>query len=104
MKKILKTLLIIFLFLFIIGIALLAVFSHREKSYTKEICRAEIYDINGTRYENSLVLYTKDQERNQYGYEILVDKRDGIVVDKGVNVQLTKGTFVLSGNGEIAEL
>ncbi len=104
MKKILKTLLIIFLILLIIGIALLAVFLHREKSYTKEICRAEIYDINNTRYENFLVLYTKDHERNQYGYEILVDKRSGVVIDKGINVQLTKGTFVLSGNGEMAEL
>ena len=60
--------------------------------------------IGGFRSTNTLVYYDKDcyRERNNYGYEIGVNK-EGIVVSKSTIVSLEEDGFILSGHGTAAD-
>lgn len=68
---------------------------------------SSIYDgtfyVGGYRNADSLVLYDKDhyRERNNFGYEVSVNK-DGIVVSKDVLVDLEEGGYILSGHSSAA--
>lgn len=58
----------------------------------------DLYDT--MRKANSLVMYTKEYSRNEYGYEVLVEKSTNSIIDKDAVVQIQDGTYVLSGHGE----
>ena len=60
-------------------------------------------DTNAVRYENMLIKYDTDVERNSFGYEILVESSSGFVIDKGDIVDLDTGTYILSGHGTAAD-
>ena len=70
-----------------------------EKNIGSRIIDSE----NGTRYADFLVLYTEDTERNKYGYELLVEKSSGFVIDADLLVDMTEDTYVLSGHGTAAD-
>ena len=76
-----------------------------EKSYqhATTISTLDFDGANVARTSNAIVIYTIDFPRNQFGYELLVEKDTGFVVDKGEQVQLEKGTFVVSGHGDAVE-
>ena len=53
------------------------------------------------RKANTLVLYSKEKySRNEYGYEVLVDKETDTVIAKDVILEVMDGTYVLSGHGD----
>ncbi len=60
--------------------------------------------INGTRFQDYLVVYPAASNpslltnQNIYGCEVAVNS-DGLVVEKGVSVNIPKGGFALSGHG-----
>ncbi len=90
----------------IIAAAALTIFyikSENENNVTT-VGQWEIDYINSPRYADSLVLYTEEADRNEFGYEILVEKRSGFVIDCDLMVSITEDTFVLSGHGEAASL
>ncbi|MBQ3042347.1 MAG: hypothetical protein IJD47_04030, partial [Clostridia bacterium] len=76
-----------------------------EKSYqhATTISTLDFDGANVARRANAIVIYTIDFPRNQFGYELLVEKDTGFVVDKGEQVQLEKGAFVVSGRGDAVE-
>lgn len=71
--------------------------------FSEEIGAFELSGENTERYENMLILYTEDIERNRYGWELLVDARDNYVIDSGTLVELCEGTYILSGHGDGAD-
>ncbi len=71
--------------------------------FSEEIGVFELSGENSERYENMLILYTEDAERNRYGWELLVDARDNYVIDSGTLVELCEGTYILSGHGDGAD-
>ena len=74
--------------------------NQEDDIFTQVIGTIEIDLYDTTRKANSLVMYTKDYSRNQYGYEVLVDKSTNSVIAKDAWVQIKEGTYVLSGHGE----
>ena len=67
------------------------------------IISANIDYSNFFRFDNTLVLYTFDFPRNEYGYELLVEKNSNCVIDRGERLDITPDTYILSGHGEAAE-
>lgn len=84
--------------------SVLTIFYIRDKEQTTTVGQWELDFIDYPRYTDSLVLYTQDAERNEFGYEVLVEKKSGFVIDSNLLVNITEDTFVLSGHGEAAEL
>ena len=76
-----------------------------EKSYqhATTISTLDFDGANVARRANAIVIYTIDFPRNQFGYELLVEKDTGFVVDKGEQVDFRKGAFVVSGHGDAVE-
>jgi len=76
-----------------------------EKSYqhATTISTLDFDGANVARTTNAIVIYTIDFPRNQFGYELLVEKDTGFVVDKGEQVDFRKGAFVVSGHGDAVE-
>ncbi len=53
------------------------------------------------RKANALVLYSKENyPRNEYGYEVLVEKDTNTVIAKDVILEVKDGTYILSGHGD----
>lgn len=75
----------------------------RVHNFTNEISKLPLDSINGTRYSNTLVLYTAERERNKFGHELLIESLTGAVIDSDTKVEQSFGTFVLSGHGEAAD-
>lgn len=67
------------------------------------IVSANIDYSNFFRFDNTLVLYTFDFPRNEYGYELLVEKNSNCVIDRGERLDIAPDTYILSGHGEAAE-
>lgn len=94
-----------------IALALLAVsifawasfYSLCREQLVSEVGEAVLHGENTVRYANELIVYTEDIERNEYGYEVLVEKRSGYAVELGDTVALSQGTYVLSGHGTSAD-
>lgn len=57
---------------------------------------------NTMRNSNMLVLYTEEYQRNEYGYEVLVDQSTNTVIDEGSMVELANNSYILSGHGDAA--
>ncbi|MBQ2894385.1 MAG: hypothetical protein IJE92_02595, partial [Clostridia bacterium] len=76
-----------------------------EKSYqhATTISTLDFDGANVARMANAIVIYTIDFPRNQFGYELLVEKDTGFVVDKGEQVILQKDTYIVSGHGDAVE-
>ena len=74
-----------------------------DKSFIIEVGENKITKKNGPRTQDALVLYTKEYDRNAYGYEILVEEDTGFVIAKDAKLELKKNTFLLSGHGEAAK-
>lgn len=58
---------------------------------------------NSERYADYLVVYTEDYERNAYGYELLVERDTGFVIDADSSVIIMDGAYVISGHGVSAQ-
>lgn len=94
-----------------IALALLVVLSFvgvslyylRKGQLVNQVGEAAVHGENTVRYANELIVYTEDIERNEYGYEVLVEKRSGCAVELGDTVALSQGTYVLSGHGTSAD-
>ncbi len=53
------------------------------------------------RKANTLVLYSEENySRNEYGYEVLVEKDTNTVIAKDVILEVKEGTYILSGHGD----
>ena len=103
MKKIIITI----IFLSLIGYFAFKVYSFAEEKKEQIIIDVADADLDGTnqvRYQDNLILYDAQFERNEYGYELLVDADGGYVIDKGEMVVLLKDTYILSGHGTAADL
>ena len=76
-----------------------------EKSYqhATTISTLDFDGANVARMTNAIVIYTIDFPRNQFGYELLVERDTGFVVDKGEQVDFRKGTYIVSGHGDAVE-
>jgi len=85
-------------------ICLIILPQNEDYAITASVGAAEIYAYDSVRAADSLIVYTVDYERNPYGYELLVEKSTGFVIDADDWVELKDGTFILSGHGEAAEL
>jgi len=61
------------------------------------------FDLEGRdtmRKAGTLVLYTKEYPRNEYGYEVLVEKDTNTVIARDVILEVEEGTYILSGHGD----
>ncbi len=74
----------------------------KKDGLTSVIGERKIDSRNGVRYEDTLVLYSENIERNEYGFELLVEEEGGFVIDADNRLDLLPGTFLLSGHGEAA--
>ncbi len=77
--------------------------SLRREQLVSEVGEAALHGENTVRYANELIVYTEDIERNEYGYEVLVEKKSGCAIELGNTVVLSQGTYVLSGHGTSAD-
>ena len=76
-----------------------------EKDYQQAttISTLNFDGANVVRTSNAIVIYTFNFPRNQFGYELLVEKDTGFVIDKGEQVDFRKGTYIVSGHGQAVE-
>ncbi len=102
-RRIALTVVIVLLAICTICVATESIYiKNKQDESTKTIGCRMIDDTNGIRYADSLVLYTENMERNKYGYELLVEKKSGFVVEADFTVEITDGTYALSGHGDAA--
>ena len=76
-----------------------------DKNYQQATTMSTL-DVDGAnvvRLSNCIVIYTIDFPRNDFGYELLVEKDTGFVIDKGEQVDFRKGTYIVSGHGQAVE-
>lgn len=69
----------------------------------QEIGQFDIDARNADRQSGKLVLYTTDHPRNEYGYEVLVEKSTNTVIAEGSMVSLADDTYILSAHGDVAQ-
>lgn len=76
-----------------------------DKNYqqTTTMSTLDVAGANVVRLSDCVVIYTIDFPRNEFGYELLVEKSSGFVVETGKRVALRKGTYVVSGHGQAVE-
>ena len=102
-----KKLIFVLIFVIMIVTALFFIFVDFEKGNDNalrvSVGTIEIDAVDDTRNADCLVLYTKNFERNQYGYEILVENKTGFVIDADDLVEIEEDTYILSGNGAAAD-
>ncbi len=99
MKKAIISVVCIIMVLFV---ALLILFGIKTNALTEKTGEIKIDAYDSVRLTDMLVLYTKEHERNEYGYELLVDTLSGKVRDKDKKVEYTSGCYIISGHGEKA--
>ena len=102
MKKIFFTV----LFIALIGYFAFALYSYGEERKNEiiiDVAEAVLDGTNEDRYQNMLIYYDTEFDRNEYGYELLVDAGNGFVIGKGDKVVLSDGTYILSGHGSAAD-
>lgn len=88
----------------IVGFLIITVCYFGGGRLTEDIFTVAIDGINVDRYENMLVMYTEDLDRNRYGWELLVESESNYVIDSGVYVDFREGTYILSGHGAAADI
>lgn len=97
----------IIIFLILVVLVLLALAVGFELYVNKQlivtVCSTKLEHVNEERYEDYLVQYTYDFERNEFGYEVLVEKDTNYVIDCDVWVEITDDTYVISGHGDAAD-
>ncbi|MBE5737102.1 MAG: hypothetical protein E7348_01745 [Clostridiales bacterium] len=101
-KKIVYPLVILLVAIFALGIAF--IINNHKKQTISIVFEGTITAENTKRNENFLVLYSQDVERNEYGYELLVEKDTGFIIDADIIVEMIDDTFVLSAHGTNADL
>ncbi len=101
MKRAVKS---IFILLAALFVALLILFNVKIAGFEKELVRVNIDSYDSTRLEDTLVLYSSEYDRNEYGYELLISKGTSLVLDTGCKVKISEGTYALSAHGKAAEL
>lgn len=102
MKKIFFTVLLFAL----IGFLAFRVYSYGEDKKDDiiiDVAETVLDGTNQVRYQDMLICYDTEFERNEYGYELLVDADKGFVIDKGEKLILTDDTYILSGHGAAAD-
>ena len=85
MKKIFFTV----LFIALIGYFAFALYSYGEERKNEiiiDVAEAVLDGTNEDRYQNMLIYYDTEFDRNEYGYELLVDAGNGFVIGKGDKV------------------
>lgn len=87
----------------VLALACMILVGFKVSSLTVDIADFKLDNINGARSKDTLVLYTVNSQRNEYGYELLVESLTGAVIDADTKVEWRFGTYVLSGHGEAAE-
>lgn len=102
MEHLIKILILLILILTLVYFALSFV-QEKALGFITEVGETELDGTNSVRYQDMLIYYDTETERNAYGYELLVEKDGGYVVDKGEIVELKEGTYILSGHGESAD-
>lgn len=75
-----------------------------EYSRASSVATAEIATVNFIRLPDSIAVYTFDFPRNEFGYELLVEKDTGFVIDAGETVDIRKGAYVISAHGSAMEI
>lgn len=98
MKYLIKSLIVIVV-IFALAYSLLSFMNEKSLDMIIEVGEIGLDGSNSIRYQDMLVYYDTDFERNAYGYELLVESDSGFVIDKGDTVNFTDGTYILSGHG-----
>ena len=101
-----KTLFKILIVLIVIYSAVLFVFSLTNSIRAEMITTVGEILLDGensVRYQDMLIYYDTEFERNEHGYEILVEVDGGFVIEKGDLLSLTDSTYILSGHGKAAD-
>ncbi len=78
--------------------------SEIEYSRASSVATAEIATVNFIRLPDSIAVYTFDFPRNEFGYELLVEKDTGFVIDAGETVDIRKGAYIISAHGSAMEI
>lgn len=101
-----KTLFKILIVLIVIYSAVLFVFSLTNSIRAEMITTVGEILLDGensVRYQDMLIYYDTEFERNEHGYEILAEVDGGFVIEKGDLLSLTDSTYILSGHGKAAD-
>lgn len=101
MKK--RILFILALILIVFILIAIAACTYRYKELTVEVGTIDIDGFDKVRYADELIVYTDDVERNEYGYEILVEKESNCIIEIADTVEISDGTYVISGHGDAAD-
>lgn len=91
----LKTLFKVLIGLIVLYSAILFVFSLTNPIRAEMITKVGEILLDGknsVRYQDMLIYYDTEFERNEYGYEILVEVDGGFVIEKGELLTLTEDT------------
>ena len=105
MKKVIIILVTLLSVLLLVG----GLYIYRENTsteydeYTTYLGEITVSYRNAPRLTNCLVLYDKEYQRNEYGYEILVERDGGFIIEADSLVELRDGTYILSGHGTAAD-
>lgn len=98
-----KKVAIVVLVLIVVIAVVVGLCANQNHALTTKVGQIQIDGYNTDRYQDTLVMYTSAFETNEFGYEILFEKKSGFVVDADVNVAITDKTYVLSGHGKAAD-
>jgi uncharacterized lipoprotein YddW (UPF0748 family) len=102
LKNLFKFLLILLAIILVLAFALNHIIQEKL-GVVYDVTEIRLNGTNSPRYEDHLILYTTEFDRNEYGYEILVESKTGFVIEKDDIVTLREGTYILSGYGEAAD-
>ena len=90
---------IVLFFLFLLTFVSTSVSLGAAVNMEVKVGEKTINSYNETRWQDHVVIYTKQFNRNTMGYEVLVDKTTNFVIEKDVLVDLKDNTFIVSVHG-----